>query len=405
MNLLYTYPSRKIFRLLPGVAMKPVPKPSPEIVEGHQSRNEIGRLCRKYGFTNVMIITDKVLYSLGFHETVVRSLEDSGIRYGIFNDIASEPDDNIIDAALKAVRESGAQCIIAIGGGSVIDTSKMVASGARFKRRRASSLRCKLLFVPGGTLPLISVPSTAGTGTEITTFAMVTNPATGAKGSTVLIGLNVKAVVLDSELTISAPASITAACGIDALSHGIEGCIAAVHAKGKNADKCWECVRLVFENLPRVMDNPDNIEARLAMCRAAYYGGHAINIQLVGYVHSFAHSIGAMYHIPHGNAIALCLIPVLEWLKPYCIAKYADMSRMCGFSAENENDAVAADRFLAEVSALMKKCGLSLDGGMIRDEDYDRLTELIAKDSFFYSTPKAMKVSDIRDILNNIRKQ
>ena len=122
--------------------MKPVPKPSPEIVEGHQSRNEIGRLCRKYGFTNVMIIADKVLYSLGFHETVVRSLEDNGIRYGIFNEIASEPDDNIIDAALNVVRESGAQCIIAIGGGSVIDTSKMVASGARFKRRRASSRMC-----------------------------------------------------------------------------------------------------------------------------------------------------------------------------------------------------------------------------------------------------------------------
>ncbi len=183
MNTLYTYPSRKIFRLLPGVAMRPVPKPSPEIIEGHRSRNEIGRLCKKYGFRNVMIITDRVLYSLGFHETVVRSLEDNGIRYGIFNEIASEPNDGIIDAALKEVRESGAQCIIAIGGGSVIDTSKMVASGARFRRRRASSLRCKFLFVPGGTLPLISVPSTAGTGTEITTFAMVTNPATGSYAS------------------------------------------------------------------------------------------------------------------------------------------------------------------------------------------------------------------------------
>ena len=181
---------------------------------------------------------------------------------------------------------------------------------------------------------MISVPSTAGTGAEITVGAVVTN-AHGVKDSTVLIGLNVTHVILDSELTIHAPRQVTAACGMDALSHVVEGAVSDVEMDEENMRLSQEGVRLIFQHLPIVMKEPENIESRLAMCRAAMYGGNAINTQLAGYVHAFAHSIGAKYHIPHGQAITLMMMPVLEYQKEVCRARYAMLARYCQLADEN----------------------------------------------------------------------
>lgn len=155
------------------------------------------------------------------------------------------------------------------------------------------------------------VPSTAGTGAELTVGAVVTNDQ-GAKGSTVLIGLNVTHVVHDSELTIHAPKAVTAACGIDALSHCIEGAVSDTDVDEEDMHMSMEGVKLILENLPLLCKEPSarsdlnqpSEEARLNMAKAAMYGGNAINTQLAGYVHAFAHSIGAMYHLSHGQSLS-----------------------------------------------------------------------------------------------------
>ncbi len=396
-----TYHIRKQIHRLPGKVIHTVPLPEPQLVEGHGARKKIGKICQKFGYKNVLVVTDQTLSSLGYEQAITQALEEAEIHYAIYNDINSEPTIDLIEAGRKKAIECQAECVIALGGGSVMDTTKMIAAGAKMPRRSVKSLLIKFLPVPGKTLPMISVPSTAGTGAEVTVGAVVHN-SQGVKTSTVLIGLDVTHVILDSELTIHAPQTVTAACGMDALSHVIEGAVSDVKVDEANMYLSKEGVRLIFENLPVVIREPENIEARLNMCRAAYFGGHAINTQLAGYVHAFAHSIGARYHLPHGQAISLMLMPVLEFQKEVCTEKYAMLARHCHIAHLDTDDGQAAELFLQAVAQLMTQCGMDKLVSPVKSEDYEELTRMIVQDSINYSAPITMNNNDIEQILKTV---
>jgi len=155
----------------------------------------------------VLLVTDKTVYSLGYHEKILNSLKENNIKFTVFNNIASEPAIDIINEGRDAAVNCGADYIIALGGGSVPDACKIIATGAKMPKRCIKNLLHKFIYVSGKTLPIIAVPSTSGTGAEITVGAMVIN-AKGRKSSTVVIGLNVPYVVLDSGLTIDAPENV-----------------------------------------------------------------------------------------------------------------------------------------------------------------------------------------------------
>ena len=396
-----TYIIRKQIHRLPGKVIHNIPIPQPEVVEGHASRKQVGEICCQCGYKQVLVVTDKTLSQLGYEQAITQSLNEAGVNYSIFNKINSEPTIAIIEAARKAALESQAECIVAIGGGSVMDTCKMVAAGVKIPHLKIKTLLLKFLPVPDQTLPIIAVPSTAGTGAEVTVGAVVTN-SRGTKSSTVLIGLNVTHVILDSELTIHAPQQVTAACGMDALSHCIEGAVSDVEVEESDARLSEEGVGLILQHLPAVMKDPENIEARLGMCRAAMYGGHAINTQLAGYVHAFAHSIGAKYHIPHGQAISLMLLPVLEYQKDTCLAKYAMLARYCKIADDQTSDAEAADLFLQAIRQLMAQCGMDKLVSPVKACDHEVLTRMIVKDSINYSAPFTFSNNDIEQVLNTI---
>ena len=396
-----TYHIRKQIHRLPGKVIHTVPLPQPQLVEGHGARKKIGKICQKCGYKNVLVVTDQTLSSLGYEQAITQALDEAEIHYAVFNDINSEPNIDLIEAGRKKAIECQAECVIALGGGSVMDTTKMIAAGAKMPRRSVKSLLIKFLPVPGKTLPMISVPSTAGTGAEVTVGAVVHN-SQGVKTSTVLIGLDVTHVVLDSELTIHAPQTVTAACGMDALSHVIEGAVSDVKVDEANMYLSKEGVRLIFENLPVVIREPENIEARLNMCRAAYFGGHAINTQLAGYVHAFAHSIGARYHLPHGQAISLMLMPVLEFQKEVCTEKYAMLARHCHIANLDTDDEQAAELFLQAVAQLMTQCGMDKLVSPVKTEDYAELISMVAQDSINYSSPITLNNNDIEQILKTV---
>ena len=396
-----TYRFRKSIHRLPGKVIHAVPLPEPEVTEGHRSRQLIGEICRGKGFRQVLLVTDKTLSRLGYEKAIVESLEKAGVGCTVFNDINSEPTISIIEAGRRKALECKAECIIALGGGSVLDSCKMIGASARMRHRRVKSLLLKFLPVPGKTLPIIAVPSTAGTGAEITVGAVVMNNS-GVKCATVLIGLDVVHVVLDSELTIHAPQQVTAACGIDALSHCIEGAVSDVKVSEKDTNMSLEGISLIFKHLPTVIKEPENIEARLGMCRAAMCGGNAINTQLAGYVHAFAHSIGAKYHVPHGVAISLMLMPVLEFEKEVCIPKYADIARFCGFCDKSDTDNQAADKFLEATRQLLSECGMDKIKSPVRACDHRELIPMIAADSINYSAPVTMNNNDIKNILETV---
>ena len=397
------YHVRKGIRKLPGIVIKAVSIPEPELTEGFGSRGRAGELCEKAGLRSVLLVTDQTLYKLGYYEKVKASLEERGISCAVFSDISSEPTLDIIEAGRKAAVACRADGVIALGGGSVLDSSKIIAACAKHPVRSVKHYLHKFALVSGKTLPMITIPSTAGTGAEYTVGAVVKN-AKGVKNSTVVIGLNVVHVILDSELMISAPKNVTVWCGIDAMSHGLEGLVADVKSREEDIVKSSECVKLAFENLPLLIEEPGNVEARQNMSRAAHYGGNAINKQLAGYVHAFAHSIGAMYHIPHGEAIARCMIPVMEAQRDVCAEKLAALAVCCGFAAETDEPSAAAEAFIAKLAGLLRLCGV--EGGFepLNDGDYDTLVHMIDNDSINYSPPKTFTDKEIVAILDRIRR-
>ena len=396
-----TYRFRKQIHKLPGKVIHAIPLPEPDVTEGHGARGRIGEICRENGYKQVLLVTDRTLHSLGFEQPVVASLEAAGVGCAVFDDIHSEPSIATIEAGRQQALACGADCIVALGGGSVMDTCKMVAAGVKMPHLPVKALLLKFLPIRGGTLPLIMVPSTAGTGAEVTVGAVVLDER-GVKGSTVLIGLKVPHVILDSELTVNAPREVTAACGIDALSHCIEGAVSDTEVDEEDMKLSLDGIKLILQHLPTVMENPQDVEARLGMCRAAMYGGNAINTQLAGYVHAFAHSIGAKYHLPHGKAISLMLLPVLEFQKAACLEKYAKIARYCALAGEDTADADAAERFLAAVRHLLAQCGLDAIASPVRLCDHEELIPMIAADSINYSSPVTLNNDQIKQVLDTV---
>ena len=397
------YLGRKAIRKVPGTVIKAAPIPKPELITGFGTRGQVGEICKKAGFSSVLLVTDETLYGLGLHQKIVDSLEKEGIGYAIFHGICSEPTVDIVDEGRTAADVCEADCIVALGGGSVLDSGKIIAAGARHPHLPIRHYLHKFAIAEGGTLPMINIPTTAGTGAECTVGAVVKNKA-GRKNSTVLIGLDVACVILDSETLINAPASVTAWCAIDALSHGLEGLLADVGSTDEDIFKSRECVRLILENLPILLDDPKNIEARQATLLAAHYGGNAINTQLAGYVHAFAHSIGALYHIPHGKAIAWCLVPVMSAQEHLRYEEMAALCKHCRLCREDESEEKAADKLVAAMKELLEKCQLEKGCAFLKEKDYDRLTRMIDADSINYSPSITFSDNEIRMLLDQIRR-
>lgn len=398
-----SYLVRRPIRKLPGIVIKAVPKPEPIIIEGFGARENVGKICANAGYHKVLLVTDQTLFSLGYHDKILKLLQENQIEVSVFNNISSEPTIEIISEGRNAAVNCGAQCIIALGGGSVLDTCKIIAAGAKYRNLNVKHLLHKFIYVGGKTLPIIAIPSTAGTGAEITVGAVVKNKRE-IKSSTVVIGLNVTHVILDSELTINSPEHVTVYCGIDALSHGLEGCLADIRTSNEDWYKSCECVRLVFENLPKLLHNPHDIEARQKMFLAAYYGGNAINKQLAGYVHAFAHAIGALYHIPHGKAIAHCLVPIVKYHRNICQDKLVKLSQHCGLSKASDDPTMVVEYLLNALKKLLVQCGIENVCGVIKDVDYQHLIHMINADSINYSPPKTLTNKEIKYLLDEIRK-
>ncbi len=397
------YILRKVIRKLPDVVIKAVPLPTPETVSGFETRNSVGTLCKKYGFSSVLVVTDKTIYSLGLHEKLVNSLKENGISYSVFSDISSEPNFTIIDNGRKALFNCKAECVIALGGGAVMDSCKLISAGGRNQNKKTKAFIRKLLILRKKTLPIIAVPTTSGTGAEITVASVVTNKK-GRKTPTVIVGLDVKAVILDGELTQNAPKNITCACGIDALSHGLEGVVASVKSSKEDLEKSMLCVKLVLDNLPKLIDNPKDIDARQNMCLAANLGGNAINKQLAGYVHAFAHSIGAKYHIPHGNAIALSILPVMDFQKKKCNEKLSRLAKYLGLFMDGDTDDTASKKVLDKIKNLIDLCGFPSSTNLIKKEDYKYIARAVSLDSVNYSAPVVLTNKQIYSILDKIGK-
>lgn len=352
-------------RLLAYRLLKPLQWPTSRVVAIPRPTAFVGpgsalRLCAmigQSGVRRVMIVTDAVLTRLGLVEPIRAALARQGLDVAVHDAITPDPTYPVLQAGLAAVRTHASDAILAVGGGSVIDAAKVIDAMA--VSGKPPEKLVGVLKVGKPMLPLFAIPTTAGTGSEVTVAAVVTDPVKHAKAAVIDPRLVPAATALDPNLMTGMPPPITAATGMDALTHAVEAYVNRwPHAE--TAFHCLAATRMIFANLPRAYANGDDLEAREAMAVAAFYAGLAFTKAYVGYVHAFSHKIGGMYGVPHGLGNAITLPYVLDYLidSPRVQGRLADLAVAIGAGDATEPKPALAQRFVDRVRELNRTVGI-----------------------------------------------
>ncbi len=304
----------------------------------------------EFGLHRPMIITDSFMVSCGYLEQIVAPLEAAGIPVGLFSDCVPDPTTDSIAAGLAQLAEYQPDVVVGLGGGSSIDTAKAMAVMAE----RSGSLRdYKAPLKLDTGLPIIAIPTTAGTGSEATGVAVVTDTDTDEKMLCLGMGLMPLAALVDYELTLSMPLRLTADTGLDTLCHALEAFVSQKANPFTDALAC-DVIAAVPKWLPIACAEPGNAEAREAMMMAALKGGMAFSNASVTLIHGMSRPIGAHFHVPHGLSNAMLLPVVTAWSLSGAPARYAQASRMMGFASDSDGEDLALELLVVGLTQLCR---------------------------------------------------
>ena len=350
-------------------------------VDGTGCIKEIPALLKGNGGSKPIVVTDPGLVKAGIAARITGVLEKAGVPYVLYSEVEANPSVNTVNKIHDLYRSEGCDCFIALGGGSSMDSAK--AAAARIVKPNKSVNQLGGLFRVMKKLPFfIAVPTTAGTGSETTIAALITDTETRHKYAIIDLNLVPRYAVLDPELTIGLPPSITATTGIDALTHAVESYICWAMRTGETKRFSLEATKAIFENLPKVYSNGADLEARQAMLIASYKAGAAFTRTSVGNVHAIAHTLGGLYNTPHGLANAVILPIVLEDYGEAVWAKLADLAEAAGVapSSSSTNEAKAR-AFIDAIYQMNEKMGIPRGFDNIKTEDIPQITEWAFKES------------------------
>ena len=323
-------------------AIPVLPYRDPKRLEGVEA---VPPMLKKRKKSHPLIVTDKSIHGLGLIDPLKQSLEQAGLEYDVFDDVVPNPTIENVEAARALYESKGCDCLIAFGGGSSLDCAK--ACGARLVKPNQSIPKMRGILKIHKKLPLlIAVPTTAGTGSETTVAAVITDGETHYKYPINDFCLIPQYAVLDYHTTTGLPKHITSTTGMDALVHATEAYIGRSTTKETRACAI-EAVQIIRQYLKVAYDEPENAEARQKMLYASNRAGLAFSKSYVGYVHGVAHSLGGQYGTPHGLANAVICPYVLEMYGEACHKRLADLARKGGVVEEGLSDAETAERYIA----------------------------------------------------------
>lgn len=378
----------KLFQLLLKQATKLLTFPTPQLFSGAGSSLQLCDHVASSGVKNLFIVTDAMLVKIGLLKGMQARLAERGVRTVIYDGVLPNPTIEQIETGLSQLKAQGCTAILAVGGGSSIDAAKVIAARAKNPHKivhMAGLMR--VIFKP---MPLYAVPTTAGTGSEVTIAAVVSDPSTTRKFAIMDPKLVPIAAALDGALMAGLPAPITAATGMDALTHAVEAYISRNRNAATDAEAI-EATRLIMAYLPRAVANGGDIEARQQMALASFKAGVAFTTAGVGYVHAIAHNFGAYYHLPHGLANAIILPRVLDFSKPACTERLAQLAAVSGLKQGCESDALLADRFIAHVRKLNAEFGIPSQVEKLKAADIPEITDkALAEAHWTYAVPRYM---------------
>ncbi|UPJ59867.1 iron-containing alcohol dehydrogenase [Bradyrhizobium sp. 192] len=366
----------------------------PNILFQRGASRKVGELIAHFGARRVMLVTGKIVRSAGLTAGAEASLAAAGIGVSIFDDVVADSPSYVVEAAVAACRADRIDVVLSIGGGSVLDTAKLVAYLAKTPDRLDDIYGVGL--AKGQRLPLLLAPTTAGTGSEVTPIAIVTTPTAQKKGvvSSVLIP---DWAILDAELTLSLPTFVTAATGIDAMVHAIEA-YSSKHKKNPISDQfARQALGLLSANVRRVCEDGQDIEARSQMLLGSMLAGMAFANAPVAAVHALAYPIGAIFHVPHGFSNALILTQVLRFNLSAAELLYAELAPIVDFQAVNLTVAERARLFVDAMAAICRDCKipLSLAEVGIGPQDLNKLAEEAMKQTrLLVNNPREVRFED-----------
>ena len=375
----------------------------PELLEGEGSLSLLPKKMKENGHKRVLIVSDSFISSLEMMEDLREKLESCGIRSILYNRTMPNPTVGVVEEALRWYQNCFCDCLIAFGGGSVMDTAKAVA--ARVVNPSKSLGQMKGVQKVGcGIPPLYVIPTTAGTGSEATIAAVITDPDKQTKYQIDDTRLVPRVAVLDPLVTLGLPPHLTATTGMDALTHAIESYINRFRSS-ETLDMSRKAVNLIFENLHRAYEDGSDVTARDNMLKASHYAGIAFTRGYVGYVHAIAHALGGKYNIAHGLANAVILPYVLEYYGDCIDSRLAELCRLTDCCFPELGDHQNAVLFIEAIKELNRSMGIpeKLEG--IRDEDIDDLVDHAYNEANpFYPVPRILGKNDLRILFNQIRK-
>lgn len=318
----------------------------------------LASLCRERGAQRVLIVTDPGITRFGLLDGVLPGFAAVGVAVEVFDQVIADPPEAIVLNAVERARELGAELVIGLGGGSSMDVAKLVALLAHPGCAQSLKDIYGVGNARGPRLPLIQVPTTAGTGSEVTQIAIITTGETTKMGvvSPVLLP---DLAVLDAELTLGLPPAVTAATGIDAMVHAIEAYTSKIKKNPLSDLLAREALRLLAANLHEAVYNGHNREARQAMLLGALLAGQAFANAPCAAVHALAYPLGGHFHIPHGLSNALVLPEVLRFNAPAAAPLYAELAPLLlGERCKGEGTGQRCAEFITELAALNERCGL-----------------------------------------------
>lgn len=373
-----------------------------QIISGSGALNMAETVLKGLG-KKALIVTDKVMIQLGNCAKVEAALKNQGVAYAVYSEIVGEPTDTMIENGLKLYKEEGCDFLVALGGGSPIDSMKAIGSLV-INGRNISDYMGKVIDVE--VPPMVAIPTTAGTGSEATQFTIITDTKKNIKmllkGKVLMPSL----AIIDPQFTMTAPPKITAATGLDALCHAVEA-YTSRKAQTLSDTFAMSAVKRIFKYLPAAFKDGSNEEARVQMSVAALEAGIAFNNASVTIIHGMSRPIGALFHVAHGLSNAMLLKECLTFALEGAYDRFAELGRAVGVAADTDSDKEASEKFLAAVDAIAKELETPTlaEFGIDKDEFF-KVIDKMAFDAMDSGSPqntmRDVTEDDVKQIYRNL---
>ena len=376
-----------------------MPYREPKILK---SNNELTTVLKQKNHKNILLVTDKGIRGLGLTKSLEECLSKNKIKVFVFDDVVPNPTTDNVDAALEIFKSNNCTALVAFGGGSVMDCAK--ATGARAVKPNTPLSKMKGVLKVGKKLPLlIAIPTTAGTGSETTLAAVITDSKTRHKYAINDFPLIPPYAMLEPSLTVGLPKHITSTTGMDALTHAVEAFIGRSTTK-KTRGAAKFAVATIFENIEEVYNNPTNIDARDKMLQASFNAGVAFTRSYVGYVHAIAHSLGGKYNIPHGLANAIILPVVLKKFGKSIHKKLWELAVYAKLCNRTHSFEYGAEVFIEKIEQLNKNMNIPSVIPEIKEEDIAELAKTAEHEANpLYPVPILWTAKDLEKIYYKIK--